>query len=85
LQKFGIDESVKQSNPPQIMNLLGILFNSNDLIIEATDERLVENRDLIKLWLDKKYATLKEVQSLLGKLHNSLVHVFDKVKQWCQE
>jgi hypothetical protein len=32
LQKCGIEESIKKSNPPsQIMTFLGILFNSNDL------------------------------------------------------
>jgi hypothetical protein len=37
--------------------------------MEVTPERLLELRGLIEIWLLKKSATVKEIQSLLGKLN----------------
>ncbi|WAR09964.1 hypothetical protein MAR_035040 [Mya arenaria] len=49
LLKCGIEESHKKSFPPSdIMSFLGVLFNSKDLTIGITPERLIEIRELIK-------------------------------------
>ena len=50
------------------MIFLGILYNTKTMTIELTHERREELTDLVHSWADKTAATLKEVQSLLGKL-----------------
>ena len=39
------------------------------MTVEVTPQRLVEIRSLVEQWLEKESATLKEVQSILGKLN----------------
>jgi hypothetical protein len=39
------------------------------MTIEVTPERLIEVENLIHLWLDKKEASLREIQSHIGKLN----------------
>ena len=50
------------------MTFIGVLFNSEDLTLSVTPERVQELLDLLQLWLQKQSATLKELQSLVGKL-----------------
>ena len=70
LQKCGFVKSVdKASLPSEIMIFLGVLFNTLTMTMEITPERLTEIRHLIRTWLQKESATLKQVQSLLGKLN----------------
>ena len=70
LDKCGIEEAKDKSCPPsQIMTFVGVLFNMETMTIEITPERLIELRALITSWLNKKKASLKEIQSLLGKLN----------------
>ena len=69
-RKSGIEEAADKASPPsQIMVFLGVLFNSNSMTMEITSERLVEIRSLINDWLVKEFASLKEIQQLLGKLN----------------
>ena len=49
------------------MTFVGVLFNTEKMTIEVTLDRLKEIRALIQFWLNKKFASLKEIQSLLGK------------------
>ena len=51
------------------MSFLGVLFNTLTMTMEITPERLVEIRNLVKSWLKRDTASLKQVQSLLGKLN----------------
>ena len=68
--RSGIEEAVEKACPPsEIMVFLGILFNSNEMTMEVTPERLKEIRSLIQSWLNKNDASLKEIQQLLGKLN----------------
>ena len=70
LEKCGIEEAKDKSCPPStIMTFVGVLFNTATLTIEITPGRLAEIKLLIVVWLNKSKATLKEVQSLLGKLN----------------
>lgn len=70
LQKCGIEETLDKSvQPSQIMVFLGVLFNTITMTIEVTPERLVEIKQLVQMWLGKTSATLKQIQSLLGKLN----------------
>ena len=70
LIKCGIEESPDKACPPsEIMVFLGVLFNTLTMTVEVTQQRLTDIRILIEQWLEKQTATLKEIQSLLGKLN----------------
>ena len=70
LKKCGIEESVDKACPPStVMPFLGVLFNTETMTLEVTPGRLEEIRSLISMWLKKETASLKEIQSLLGKLN----------------
>ena len=70
LQKCGFQESEDKAVPPiEIMVFLGVLLITITMTLEVTPERLKEISDLSQFWLNKSSATLKEIQSLLGKLH----------------
>lgn len=58
----------KACKPSTIMVFLGILFNTVLMTMEVTPDRLREvNAELIR-WLSKQYTTLRQLQSLVGKL-----------------
>ena len=70
LQKSGFEESKDEASPPsEIMSFWGVLFNTVTMTMEITPERLEEIRKLTHSWLEKESASLKQVQSLLGKLN----------------
>ena len=70
LNTIGIKESTSKAKPPAyIAVFLGILFNTLTMTLTITPERLREITDLLQSWCDKRLATLKELQSLLGKLN----------------
>ena len=50
------------------MTFIGVSFDSEDLTLSVTPERVQELLDLLQLWLQKQSTTLKELQSLVGKL-----------------
>ena len=55
--------------PPKYkMVFIGVLFNTEDMTLSVTPERVQEILDLVNLWLLKSTATLQELQSLVGKL-----------------
>ena len=68
LDKCGFEEALDKScSPSTVMTFVGVLFNTEKMTIEVTLDRLKEIRALIQFWLNKKFASLKEIQSLLGK------------------
>ena len=70
LQKCGIEEAIDKASPPsEIMTFLGVLFNFITITVEVTPGRLLEIKTLIREWLNKHSATIKQRQSLLGKLN----------------
>ena len=69
LNLCGIEEATKKSCPPSIkMTFIGGLFNTETMTIEITEDRLNELRLLLS-WLNREKASLKDIQSLLGKLN----------------
>ena len=50
------------------MVFIGALFSTVDMTLTVTPERVQEILDLVEVWLHKPTATLKELQSLIGKL-----------------
>ena len=70
LKYLGIEEAVnKADHPSSRLAFLGIWFDTIKMTMEVTPERLVEIRGLTNTWLSKEFATVKEVQSLIGKLN----------------
>ena len=70
LDQCGLEESVHKAHAPStIMTFLGIQFNTVDLSLTITNDRLVEIKDILQEWEDKKYSNRQELQSLLGKLN----------------
>ena len=70
LDTIGINEVKGKAKPPAyIAVFLGILFNTILMTMQISPERLQEIKNILVTWLDKDYATLKEIQSLLGKLN----------------
>ena len=70
LEKIGIKESVAKAQAPDfIMIFLEVLFNTIEMMMTITDDRLVEIRSIIHEWLRRKTATLHDMQKLLGKLN----------------
>ena len=70
LQKIGIRESAsKACAPSSVAVFLGILFNTEEMYMKITEDRMKEIKNILKTWMKKEEATLKEIQSLLGKLN----------------
>ena len=70
LASLGIKESISKAKPPAFVAVfLGILFNTITMMLRITPERLQEIKNLLKEWFEKETASLKEIQSLLGKLN----------------
>ena len=70
LQACGLQESSEKACAPStVMSVLGVQFNTVALTLSVTEERVSEILLLVQDWLLKKSASLKDVQSLLGKLH----------------
>ncbi|MEW8547203.1 MAG: reverse transcriptase domain-containing protein, partial [Candidatus Thiodiazotropha sp.] len=66
----GLEESVEKAcSPSTEMVFIGVLFDTETMTLKVTSERLVEIRSMVFEWLKKDTATLKELQSLLGKLN----------------
>ena len=51
------------------MSFIGVLFNSETMTIGMTEPRLKELNLLLRSWLDRENATLRDIQSLIGKLN----------------
>ena len=77
LADLGIWEAVQKScEPLQIMVFLGVLFNSKNMTLEITPECLESLLKEIEVWLDKNTVTIKQVQSLIGKLNFAAATVY---------
>ena len=70
LSTISIKESKHKATPPAFIAVfLGILFNTITMSLQITEDRLVEIKGILNSWTHKKSATLRELQSLLGKLN----------------
>ena len=66
---LGLASSPEKDSPPATeMVCLGSLVNSEDLTLRVPDARLRELSDELHLWLSREQFTIKDLQSLLGKL-----------------
>ena len=70
LDDLGLVEAVDKSVEPSTkVEFLGVQFDTEAQTMEVTPSRLEEIHDLILVWLQKKTATKKELQLLIGKLN----------------
>ncbi|XP_067655879.1 uncharacterized protein [Haliotis asinina] len=70
IQKCGLEEAWdKACAPTTNMIFLGSQFNTGDHTLTIDAERLREIHDLTASWLEQTHTTLREAQSLLGKLN----------------
>ena len=63
-----IEAPHKSCQPSTKMFFVGILFDTEKMTLEITQERVIEIQALVATWLTKNTTSLKELQSLLGKL-----------------
>ena len=69
LGRAGAEESVEKACPPNTQMIhLGVLFNTVTMTMEVTPQRVADTLSEVELWCDKLEASIKEVQSLVGKL-----------------
>jgi hypothetical protein len=69
LTEAGIDEALDKRSPPDVeMTFLGVQFNTLNMTLTITPERLTELNQLLLTWLAKSFCTKKELQSFVGKL-----------------
>jgi hypothetical protein len=67
---LGMRESADKVVPPsQKMAFLGVWFDTNSMTVAVTPERLAELQLEFQHWQSRSSASLKQVQSLLGKLN----------------
>ena len=69
LKECGIEESSSKASPPSTsMVFLGILLDTDRMVMEIPQHKIQEVMSLLDSWLNKNSVSLKETQSLAGKL-----------------
>ena len=70
LASIHVKESAHKATPSSFIAVfLGILFNTITMTLQITPKWLSEIKQIIKVWLGKDEAMLRELQSLLGKVN----------------
>ncbi len=70
LGSSGLKEKETKHWPPNTqMIFLGVHFDTSELILSVTEDRLLEIRDLLGWWLNQESASKKQYQVLLDKLN----------------
>ena len=70
LEKAGSNEATQKAIPPSTcMLFLGILIDTILMRLSIDSERLKQIQEELQKWLNKKATTLKQLQSLVGKLN----------------
>ena len=70
LNSCGLQESHKKAiHPTTKMEFLGILCDTDNLILEIPIDKLRDIRQILLLWRNRKSAKLRDIQSLVGKLN----------------
>ena len=69
LKEIGVVENEKKACAPSTqMVFLGTLLDSEKMEIRITDDRMFEIRSILPKWLQRKSASKRELQTLIGKL-----------------
>ena len=68
-QELGVAEAVQKAcEPSTSMVFIGVKFDSVQMSLEVTPDRLRAIQEEVSIWLGRKRASKKELQSLIGKL-----------------
>ena len=69
LSELGLmDSPEKESLPATRMVFLSLLYDTIEMMVRVPEDKLMEIVSLVELWLWMHTATIKDLQSLLGKL-----------------
>ena len=69
LSDLGLEESLKKAEPPTTrITYLGVQFDSISMTMSVPPEKVTEIKAEIGLWVRKTTITMRDLQSLLGKL-----------------
>ena len=69
LKLAGAEESIEKACPPSTRMIhLGVLFDTEAMTMEVTQQRVADTLADAEAWCGKEVATIKEVQSLVGRL-----------------
>ena len=69
LSDAGFDENRQKGVSPTVtMLFLGVLFDTLNLTLSVSEERLRETMELLETWLGKAHMTRKDVEQIAGKL-----------------
>lgn len=69
LKQIGIEESLEKACfPSEQMIVVGILFDTVTMKLSLTDEKMVEIIEELNKWENKTKCSLKQMQSLVGRL-----------------
>ena len=69
LESVGVSEALDKDVPPcEECEFLGVGFNTRELTMHVTADRVHEILDLVKTWLHKATFTRNELEELIGKL-----------------
>lgn len=69
LKRVGIEENVEKAcSPKEKAIVLGVLFNTIDMTLSLTEEKMCEIVQELKLWRNRNSCSLRQMQSLVGKL-----------------
>ena len=63
-----LENKSKACSPATVQDVLGVELDTVNMTISVTRERLEETKILLESWMKKRYASKKELQSLIGKL-----------------
>ena len=70
LQELGLQEASDKACPPAtVMTFLGIGFDTDNMSLFITQDRLTQIKQELHEWLNKHKASKREVQSIIGKLN----------------
>jgi hypothetical protein len=61
--------AISDDSPSRTTVCVRLMKRQRKLTLQVTPERVVEISLLVEAWLRKKKASLRDLQSLLGKLH----------------
>ena len=69
ISRTGAVEAPKKATPPSHrMNFLGTLLDAINMRLEVLPERLLQIKEELQTWSHLQHATIKQIQSIIGKL-----------------
>lgn len=69
-KELGVPIAIEKSvNPTTIMVFLGLEIDTNEMSVRIPSHKIVELSSLIQIFLNRKKVSLRELQSLVGKLN----------------